>query len=302
MPTTDQKMQKIARNVYVKTDSRGTNLGLVVTSEGPVLIDTPLIPRESREWLAQIRDLTGQAPAYVINTDHHKGHALGNVFFGGISVAHAVAWKHMRGYGDNFKQRLSDRYRDKDKETSKELLELQIKLPELTFHDRMTLFMSDTTVKIIHVGGHTPASALVLIPEARVVFAGDVVVCNMHPFMAQSNSREWLDALTLIRRMPIDRLVPGHGATCGKEATEPLSEYIRLARAKVRQQYRAGRTKAESSSNVLPEIVSLFPRKPTTGVKLEAKIKSGLGHIYDEFKRADERKDKAAGATRARRE
>jgi len=287
-----REIAKIAENVYVKTDSRGTNLGLIATSEGPVLIDTPLIPRESREWLDQIHDLTGMDPIYTINTDHHKGHALGNVFFGGISVAHAVAWKHMRGYGDNFKQRLSDRYRDKDPETSKELLDLDIRLPELTFHDRMTLYLGETTVKIISVGGHTPASSLVLVPEARVVFAGDVVVCNMHPFMAQSDSREWLDALTLIRRLPIDRLVPGHGATCGKEATEPLSEYIRLARAKVRQQYRAGKSKAESSSNVLPEIVSLFPRKPTTGVKLEAKIKSGLGHIYDEYRRADDQRAK----------
>jgi len=283
-------MKKIAQGVYIKTDSRGTKLGLIVTSEGPVLVDTPLIPRESREWLEQIVDLTGRNPIYVINTDHHKGHALGNVFFGATTIAHAVAWKHMRGYGDNFRQRLSDRYRDKDPQTSRDLLALKIQLPELTFHDRMTLFLGDTTVKIIHVGGHTPASSLVLVPEARVVFAGDVVVCNMHPFMAQSNSREWLDALTLIRRMPIDTLVPGHGDTCGKEATEPLSEYIRFARSKVRHQYRIGKSKAESSSAVLPEIVSLFPRKPSTGVKLEAKIKSGLGHIYDEFKRADEHK------------
>ena len=58
MSRTEQNMQKIAQNVYVKTDSRGTNLGLVVTSQGPVLIDTPLIPRESREWLAQIQELT----------------------------------------------------------------------------------------------------------------------------------------------------------------------------------------------------------------------------------------------------
>lgn len=291
-------MQEIAKGIYVKTDSRGTNLGLIVASEGPVLVDTPLIPREAREWLDQIRDVTGRDPRYIVNTDHHKGHALGNVFFSATTIAHAVAWKHMRGYGENFKQRLSDRYRDKDPETSRELLELDIQLPELTFHDRLTLTLGDMTVKIIHVGGHTPASAVVLVPEARVVFAGDAVVCNMHPFMAQSDSRQWLDALTMIRRMPIDRLIPGHGVTCGKEATEPLSQYIRLARAKVRQQYRAGKTKAESSNAVLPEIVSLFPRKPTTGVKLEAKIKSGLGHIYDEFKKDDEQKSKKPKAAK----
>jgi cyclase len=279
-------MQNIAPGVYVETDSRGTNLGLVVTKAGPILIDTPLIPREARAWNARVLSITeGRKPIYVINTDHHKGHALGNVFFDSTSVAQEAAWKHMHGYGDNFRQRLSDRYRDKDPETSQELLHLQIQLPALTFEERLTFYMDDRTIRIIHVDGHTPASSLVFVPEARVVFCGDVVVCNMHPFMAQSDTGKWLDALTAIRRMSVDYVVPGHGSPgCGKDSTEPLSDYIRTARAKVRKQFNAGKSKAEAANAVLAEIMAYFPRVPSAGVKLEAKVKSGLGHIYDEFK------------------
>jgi len=279
-------MQNIAPGVYVETDSRGTNLGLIVSKAGPVLVDTPLIPREARAWNEKVLSVTGgRKPLYVINTDHHKGHALGNVFFNSTSVAHEVAWKHLHGYGDNFRQRLSDRYRDKDAETSQELLHLQIQLPALTFEERLTFYLDDYTIRIIHVDGHTPASSLVFVPEARVVFCGDTVVCNMHPFMAQSNTRKWLDALTTIRRMPVDFVVPGHGdPACGKDSTEPLSDYIRTARAKVRKQYNAGKSKTEATNAVLAEIMAYFPRFPSAGVKLEAKVKSGLGHIYDEFK------------------
>jgi cyclase len=280
-------MQEIAPDVYVETDSRGTNLGLILTKAGPVLVDTPLIPREARAWREKVLALAGRDPLYVINTDHHKGHALGNIVFGATTIAHEAAWKHMHGYGDNFRQRLSDRYRDKDPETSRELLQLVIQLPDLTFEERLTLYLGDKTIKILHVGGHTPASSLVLVSEVRVLFTGDVVVCNMHPFMAQSDTRKWLDALIAIRRMPINVLVPGHGQACGKEATEPLSEYIRTARAKVRKQFNAGKSKAESSNAVLAEIMSWFPRSPASGVKLEAKVKSGLGHIYDEFRIGD---------------
>ena len=279
-------MQNIAPGVYVKTDSRGTNLGLIVTTAGPVLVDTPLIPREARAWNEKVLSITGgRKPLYVINTDHHKGHALGNVFFDSTPVAHELAWKHMHGYGDNFRQRLSDRYRDKDPETSQDLLQLQIQLPALTFEERLTFYLDDHTIRVIHVDGHTPASSLVFVPEARVVFCGDVVVCNMHPFMAQSDTRKWLDALTLIRRMAVDVVVPGHGnPACGKDSTEPLSDYIRTARAKVRKQYNAGKSKAEATNAVLAEIMTYFPRVPSAGVKLEAKVKSGLGRIYDEFK------------------
>lgn len=281
-------MKEVAEKIFVKTDSRGTNLGLIVTDVGPVLIDTPLIPREAREWREEVREIASREPIYIINTDHHKGHALGNAFFGAPAIAQEAAWKHMRGYGENFRQRLSDRYRDKDPETSRELLEMHIQLPELTFEERMTLFLGNRTIRIIHVGGHTPASSLIQVPEARVVFAGDVVVCNMHPFMAQSDTRAWLAALSSIRRMPVDHLVPGHGPLCEKSSTEPLSEYLRTARSRVRRQYNAGKSKAESSAAVLAEIMGFFPRTPTTGVKLEAKIKSGLGHIYDEFKNQGE--------------
>lgn len=281
-------MQKIAPDVYVETDSRGTNLGLIITEAGPVLVDTPLIPREARAWNEKVLSATGgRKPLYVITTDHHKGHALGGIFFGAPLVAHEAAWKHMHGYGDNFRQRLSDRYRDKDPETAQELLRLHIQLPDLSFEERLTFYLGDKTIKILHVDGHTPASSLVFVPESRVVFTGDEVVCNMHPFMAQSDTRKWLEALTSIRRMAIDLLVPGHGPACSKEATEPLSEYIRQARSKVRRQYNAGKNKAEAANAVLAEIMAFFPRMPSAGVKLEAKVKSGLGHIYDEFKNED---------------
>lgn len=291
-----QTMRQIAPDIYVKTDTRGTKLGLIVTQAGLVLVDTPLIPREARAWRQEMESLTGKSPAYIINTDHHKGHALGNAFFDAITIAHYVAWKHMRGYGDNFRQRLSDRYRDKDPETAHELLNLDIQLPELTFLDRLTLFMGDKTIEAINLGGHTPASSVVYIPKERVVFTGDLVVCNMHPFMAQGHAGQWIEALTTLKQMPIDILVPGHGEVCGKEALDPLLDYLKVARELVRQEYLAGKSKSEAARSVLPKIIGFFPRKPTTGVKLEAKIKSGLGHVYDEIRKEIESQEEAERA------
>ena len=75
---------------------------------------------------------------------------------------------------------------------------------------------------------------------------GDAVWVDQHPYMAQANSKEWLDGLTYIRKFKADRIVPGRGPVCGRDATERMSEYIRFMRARVRLNYRQGTTKQET--------------------------------------------------------
>ena len=46
--------QEIAPGVYINTVYRGCTPGFVVTKEGLILIDTPLIPKQARDWREQI--------------------------------------------------------------------------------------------------------------------------------------------------------------------------------------------------------------------------------------------------------
>jgi glyoxylase-like metal-dependent hydrolase (beta-lactamase superfamily II) len=78
------------------------------------------------------------------------------------------------------------------------------------------------------VGGHTEASTVTYLPSEKTLFAGNFVVANRPPFLSQSNTKQWLQALTYLRRLRNDVLVPGHSELCGKEATETMSEFLRL--------------------------------------------------------------------------
>ncbi|GAB4561017.1 MAG: hypothetical protein Kow0047_08050 [Anaerolineae bacterium] len=285
-------MDQLAPGVYVDTSCRGSNPGAIITEEGAVIVDTPQIPEEARRMRAEVEALSNGKPIlYVINTDHHRGHILGNQWFKPAPViAHDIAWKHMKGYTENFKQRVYDSYK-REPEIQKQFEDLEIVTPTITFSHRLFLTLGDTEIRVIWVGGHTPATSIVWLPRQRVVFVGDTVWVDQHPYMAQADSKEWLDALTYIRRLDAEYIVPGHGPVCGREATERISEYIRAMRSRVRSMFKAGKSKQETAAALAPEFIDWFPIVPERKSRLESQIKSGINRVWTEFQRGDEEEE-----------
>ena len=59
-------MQQIGRGIYAETGYRGGNVGFVVTGEGVILINTPMIPHEARDWRDEIAGVTDQEVIFII--------------------------------------------------------------------------------------------------------------------------------------------------------------------------------------------------------------------------------------------
>lgn len=285
-------MQEIAPGVYVNLDFRGCNVGLIETEDGNILVDTPMIPSENRRWLEYIRQITGNKPIlYIINTDHHRGHVLGNQYYDAPVIAHDLAWKNMRGYGANFCQRVVDSFKREPK-VQAELTDLRIVRPTITFDTRMDIDHGGRTVRLIHVGGHTEATIIIWLPEEKVLFAGDTVWWDQHPYMAQANSKQWLDALRQIRKLHPQVIVPGHGPLTTVEATEPLSAYIRYVRRQVRIRIRRGYSKQETASSLVKQLVPMFTVTPDRRGKIESQIKQAINRVYNEYKKGAESEDR----------
>ena len=74
-------MRKVSAHIYVETSLRGCNPGFVVTKEGIVMIDSPQVPSDALRWRDE---LTGRGEIiYLINTEPHRDHIIGNFFFPG---------------------------------------------------------------------------------------------------------------------------------------------------------------------------------------------------------------------------
>jgi cyclase len=281
-------IREIASDIFVETNFHGANVAYVRTDEGVILIDTPMLPNEARQWRAEIEEKTGQQIIYIINTDHHRAHVIGNQFFPTATViAHEQAWKEMKRYGDSFRTRLMNMYRERIPEAVAEWKDnLEIIKPRITFTGRTMLFKGDKEIHMIPVGGHTPATTVILFPNDGLLFAGDVVVTNRPPFLSQGNTKEWLDALTYLRRLQYNVLIPGHGELTGKEATEKMSEYLRMVRRRVRSAYRSGMPKADTARS-LSHLIRFWPIPPFEKPKADRRFKSGLGRVWNEI-RAEE--------------
>jgi cyclase len=133
------------------------------------------------------------------------------------------------------------------------------------------------------MGGHTPATSGLYLPKERILFTGDLVVVDEHPALGQCNSDEWLGKLRWLRKQKYAQIVPGHGPLCNVEASEPVSEYIRAMRSKVRSQFKSGRSKAEAAV-VISQMLDFFPYRQGEKSIIEKRIRAGVSRVYDEMK------------------
>lgn len=281
-------VREIAPRIFVETGYHGANVAYIVTGEGVILIDTPMLPKEARHWQEEIQARTNEPIIYIVNTDHHRAHVIGDQWFPTAKViAHEHAWKEMKSYGDSFRTRLLNMYRDRIPEAVEEWKRtLRIVKPQITFTGRTVLFKGDKEIHLIPVGGHTPATTVVLFPNEKLLFSGDAVVTNRPPFLSQGSTKQWLEALTFLRKLRYDVLIPGHGELTAAEATDRMSDYLRMVRRKVRIAYQAGLPKAEAARS-LSHLIRFWPIPPFERPKADRRFKSGLGRVWNEV-RAEE--------------
>jgi len=273
-------MEQVASGVYVETVYASGNVGFVVTSEGVVCIDVPMAFRDVRDWRAQIGSVTDKPIVALIQTDCDQERTAGAAWVDAPLIAHDAAYDRIRTLNSD---RVVGQAED-SVERSVRGEEARVRLPDITFSERLVLHKGDREIHVIYGGGHSLATSMVYLPGDNIVFAGDVIYCNAHPSMSQAETKQWLLTLNQLRKMPVDLVIPGHGKCCSKEATHTLSEYIRAMRSAVRRHFQAGRSKSETSSAMISEFMDAFPYSEKDREAVRQLVKGGSDRIYDEFR------------------
>ncbi len=283
-------MREIADGVFFEDAYASGNVGCVMTTEGAVIIDAPMLPEDAWDWLKQNASRLKQGLLALINTDGSLERVLGNGFFPPCTtIAHQSAWQEMQHYDQAFLQRQAARLRAEGIGDSADLNHLRIVPPELTMTTSMTLHKGDRELRLLYGGGHSSSSIMVHLPKERILFTGNILVCGEHPALAQATTAKWLSALEMIHGMPdVEAIVPGSGGICDQRATETLATYILQMRERVEEFYNNGYTRRETVDRVKME--DYFPIPETRRNDIERRVRGSVERVYDELKRGSPKK------------
>ncbi|HET6743839.1 MAG TPA: MBL fold metallo-hydrolase [Kribbella sp.] len=167
-------------------DEWDLNVGLVVGSDGALVIDTRATTEEAEQLREHIRELTDLDVKWVVNTHAHFDHVKGNSVFAGAEV-------HLH-----------------------ENAAAEEKLAGTTFAAAKVIDLGDRRVELLYVGNaHTSGDTVVAVPDVDVFFVGDLLEESAPPsYGADSFPLEWPDTIqAVVGMMPQSvQIVPGHGA------------------------------------------------------------------------------------------
>lgn len=257
-------LTKIADNVYSYVgvqnaspkNSYAANAGIVVGTDGVLVIDTLVSAKEARRFLKDIRAVTNKPIKYVITTHAHFDHAFGSSVFtdqGAAMVSHALDAASLAKNGETMLKK-SQAYGL----TPQDLAGTRIVLPSLTFTERLTIRLGGETVELIHLTpSHSPGSTLVHLPKQKVLFAGDVLFTDFHPFMGEGDIPGWAKTLDFIQGMDVTAIIPGHGPLSTKKDVAEMKDYILLFDAKARELGPA----AKDAGALAAELKKLLPAR-----------------------------------------
>lgn len=222
------------------------NAGFVVTGRGVVVIDTLDKPARGHELAAAIKARTDRPIILVINTHHHYDHVFGNQAFDAPVVAHRTLSEQLAQAAARdlmpvaLAARLSEHPEDRWLAD-----ELELTYPNVLFENHLTLSLPPIRMILEHLGGHTPDSCIVDLPDEGVVFSGDLVFEGRVPYLRQAHVEDTLKALRRLQRLGARIVVPGHGDICDVTYVIFLMEYIESLQGKIKELIDRGWEKAD---------------------------------------------------------
>lgn len=254
-------LEKVSEGIFaaISRNSGGacSNSGIIDLGDQTIIFDTSFTIQAARELRLIAEQVTKSPITYVINSHWHGDHIRGNMVFKDCSIIasrktklimdekHPSLLKEHQDSIPEYKDHVTSLRKIRELEKVKEEIDLltdsinQLEeiisaLPEVeyispshTFNEGLTIKGSQLTAKLISVGqGHTNDDSILLIPERGVVFTGDLLVKDTHPYMLDGNVFEWLEHLKKISEYPCSVWIPGHGKVASKDDLTTLVNYI----------------------------------------------------------------------------
>src|SRR5229473_1925689 len=287
----DFQLVKVADGVYAAIAKPGGlasgNAGFVIGDDGVLLFDTFFTPAAIEELIAEIQTLTKLPIKFAVNSHYHLDHTGGNQVLAARGVpiiAHdnLIKWQTTKNKrflpgpeelqkrrADATKQ-LSETPEDqKDKRASLErqvrrldaMMAIQLTNPTVTFGSgSVHLHLGKREVILSTLPGHTGGDVLAYVPDANVVFTGDLGWSKTLPNLVDATVNDWIPTLDkILSQYPTAKFIPGHGNVAEVSEIKDFRDYLDDLRSRVKQGIAEGLTADQAKQQLkLPDKYKSF--------------------------------------------
>lgn len=113
--------------------------------------------------------------------------------------------------------------------------------PDTTFDGTLRLEVAGRAVELMEVGpAHTRGDVMAYVPDAGVLFTGDILFVDGHPVVWAGPVSRWVAALDRVLALKPRVIVPGHGPMTDLHGVERLRAYLVHVDTEARKRHAAG--------------------------------------------------------------
>ena len=220
----------------------GSNAGFIIGDEAVLVVDSFADPRAAQALLQVIHDKTPLPVRYLVNTHYHLDHVAGN---GVYQAAGAVlmAQRNVRAWErtENLKF-----FGDKITPAQRAMVQSYVLL-DVVYQQGIELQLGQRTVVVRVLPGHTGGDSVVVIPDANVVFTGDLFWNHSLPNLIDADTRAQVHTnAVLLHDYPAATFVPGHGESGQAAKMRAFRNYL----VTLREAITTGQNKGEAGNTL----------------------------------------------------
>ncbi len=230
---------EIADRIWLARDDWfDVNTVVIGGEEGVLVVDTRASAAAGRILRESVAALGAGEVRAVVNTHAHFDHSFGNVAFTEVDPALAIH-AHENALVEMESQRSGAPVWEGDPTDPRadEVRTTEVVVATHTFSSVAMIHLGGRSVELVHPGrGHTAGDVVVVIPDADVVVAGDLVEQSGPPaYGPDCWPHEWAASADLVLGLTGSGslIVPGHGTVVDRGFAQEQRQHIAIVSATI---------------------------------------------------------------------
>ncbi|WP_262049030.1 MBL fold metallo-hydrolase [Bradyrhizobium sp. Bra78] len=241
---------EIGTDLYAFTAEGDPNTAVIVGDDGCLVFDAQATPAMANKVIERVRTVTDKPIKYVVLSHYHAVRVLGASAYKAQGIV--ASQETYRLIEERGKQDWDSEYGRFPRLFQDAQSIPGLTWPTLTFEGEMSIYLGKREVRLMQLGaGHTSGDIVAWVPDAEVMFSGDLIEYHSACYCGDAHLREWPLTLNEIRNFNPKAIAPGRGDALKGTAT--VREAIAMTRDFVTSLYGAaeisvakGRTLKES--------------------------------------------------------